>query len=71
MDTGRTGWYLRVLREGIVQAGDRLTLVEREYPTLTIALANDLLHGRRTDAQLLQSLAMCPALAASWKAMLK
>ncbi len=30
--TGRTGWYLRVLREGRVQAGANLILIERPCP---------------------------------------
>ena len=33
-ETGRTGWYFRVLREGHVQAGNRLLLVERHHPNL-------------------------------------
>lgn len=38
--TGRTGWYLRVLREGYVQAGDRFQLLERPSPELTIEAVN-------------------------------
>jgi MOSC domain-containing protein YiiM len=32
----RTGWYYRVLREGTLQAGDEIKLVERKHPTWTI-----------------------------------
>lgn len=38
--TGRTGWYLRVLRPGIVAAGQTFELLERSRPDLTIAQAN-------------------------------
>jgi MOSC domain-containing protein YiiM len=34
--TGRTGWYYRVLEEGIVSPGDGLTLVERTNDYWTI-----------------------------------
>ena len=35
--TGRSGWYLRVLAEGIVEAGMRVVLLEQPYPEQTIA----------------------------------
>ncbi|HEV7662576.1 MAG TPA: MOSC domain-containing protein [Chloroflexota bacterium] len=35
-ETGRTGWYLRVLREGEVCAGEPVVLLERPSPELTI-----------------------------------
>ena len=31
-ESGRTGWYYRVLEEGVVAAGDILQLVERRHP---------------------------------------
>ncbi|KAI2639966.1 PK beta-barrel-protein domain-containing protein-like protein [Xylaria nigripes] len=34
--SSRTGWYYRVLREGVVQAGDEIRLVERKWPKWTI-----------------------------------
>lgn len=34
--TSRTGWYYRVVREGVVKAGDELRLVERKWPDWTI-----------------------------------
>lgn len=35
-NAGRTGWYYRVLREGYLQPGDKMELVERKYPQWTI-----------------------------------
>jgi len=32
----RTGWYLRVLREGVVTRGDAVRLVERPHPAWTV-----------------------------------
>ena len=34
--SGRHGWYLRVLQEGIVEAGVPVELVERPYPGWTV-----------------------------------
>ena len=48
-DSGRTGWYFRVIREGTVQAGSRLMLVERPFPEWTVASANNIMHRRADD----------------------
>lgn len=42
IDELRTGFYLRVLESGIVQAGDSWALVERPYPWATIHALNHL-----------------------------
>src|SRR5690606_20282838 len=39
-DSGRTGWYFRVLEEGEVEAGCMLTLLDRPHPAWTIARIN-------------------------------
>lgn len=66
-ESGRTGWYFRVLREGTIQAGSHLRLVERPCPEWTVASANDVMHRRTDDIQAAQSLASCPALAVRWR----
>lgn len=60
--TGRTGWYFRVLREGPVAPGDALALVERPE----LARANDVMHFVPTA-----ELAAVPPLSANWKAALR
>ncbi len=65
--TGRTGWYCRVLREGLVEPGLPLTLVERPYPQWTVALTNDFGHGRNKDVEAAQALATCPLLIDFWR----
>lgn len=65
--TGRTGFYFRVLLHGWVQAGDRFELVERPFPQFTIAHANDVMHHRKEDFTAARELAACPKLSASWK----
>lgn len=69
--TGRTGWYFRVVREGLVAAGDLLTLAERPAPNWTITRANEVMHHRKTDFALAAELAAVPTLSASWRATLQ
>ncbi len=66
-ETGRTGWYFRVLREGHVQAGNRLVLVERHHPTWTVFSANEVMHRRTQDRQAARSLADCADLSSRWR----
>ena len=68
--TGKTGWYFRVLREGNIQAGAALALVERPYPEWTVATANNVMLHRKENYMDAQALADCPALSGSWKATL-
>lgn len=65
--TGRTGWYFRVLREGYVAPKQLVTLVERPYPQWTIARVNDIMHQHLNDRELAAELAACPLLAANWQ----
>jgi len=65
--TGRTGWYFRVLREGHVQTGAKLRLIERRHPEWTVDAANDVMHHRAQDFEAARALAACPALSVRWK----
>lgn len=66
-ETGRTGWYFRVLKEGLVTTGDRLVLTERHYPEWTVATANKIMHHETQDRQAAQALANCMDLSARWR----
>ncbi len=65
--TGRTGWYFRVLREGTAEAGERLVLVDRLHPEWTVAAANEVMHHHKTDMDAARVLGACPALSTSWR----
>jgi MOSC domain-containing protein YiiM len=65
--TGRTGWYLRVLREGLVKAGDRFVLEERPCSDWTVSRAHQLMHFKKHDSEGARALAACPALSESWR----
>lgn len=62
--SGRTGWYLRVLQEGIVRADDRLSRIERPHPEWTVAAATATMRVKH-DLAAARRLAACPALAES------
>src|SRR6266699_2937482 len=66
-ETGRSGWYCRVVREGMVEPGMFVMLIERSYPEWTIALTNDFAHFRNKDVEKAKALAACPLLHEFWQ----
>jgi MOSC domain-containing protein YiiM len=66
-ETGRTGWYCRVLHEGLIEPGIPILLAERPYPRWTVALTNDFGHGRNTDLTTARALSRCPLLYEWWQ----
>jgi MOSC domain-containing protein YiiM len=65
--TGRTGWYLRVLEEGEVEPGQPMTLLERPYPAWTVSRATRTMRTRTSDRAAAGELAGVKELAASWR----
>jgi MOSC domain-containing protein YiiM len=63
---GRSGWYLRVLEEGWIEAQMPVVLMERPNPAWPVARANKILHHSKTDLPLTLALADVPGLADSW-----
>lgn len=66
-DTGKTGWYYRVLQEGLVEAGQTFKLLERPSPEWTINECNKVMHVEKTDMDKATKLAQCEWLAIKWK----
>lgn len=64
---GKTGWYFRVLKEGVVQGDRELELLERPYPQWTIAACNEIMHDKNAERKLTEALYSCEYLAESWK----
>jgi MOSC domain-containing protein YiiM len=65
--TGRTGWYLRVLAEGQVEAGMHVDLLERPCPEWTISRATRAMTLRtRTPAEA-AALGQVPPLSQAWR----
>lgn len=65
--TGRSGWYLRVVTEGEIEAGLQFALARRDHPQWTVAHANDIFHHRKDDLSAAEALANLPELALSWR----
>ncbi|MEM8669496.1 MAG: MOSC domain-containing protein [Planctomycetota bacterium] len=65
--TGRTGWYLRILQPGTIQSGDKLESLQRPNPSWTITRANDVLFGREVDRMSVMELMNLPELSDEWK----
>ena len=66
-DSGRTGFYFRVLKEGIVQTGARLKLKEKDPRGITISFANHTFHLDRKNCEAIEKVLAVPALSASWQ----
>ncbi|WP_419905360.1 MOSC domain-containing protein [Kiloniella sp.] len=69
--TGRTGWYYRVLEEGQVQAGDRVSLVERINSEWSLARIQHVLYVDTLNKQALEALIGVKELAENWHALVQ
>lgn len=65
--TGRCGWLLRVLEEGLVTPDEELLLADRPYPELTVKRAADILYNQVRNEGDLQLLLDNPALSPNWR----
>ncbi|MOA56202.1 6-N-hydroxylaminopurine resistance protein [compost metagenome] len=64
--SGRTGWYYRVLEEGMVAAGALIELIERPCPKWSVARLSSVLFDKQVDADILRQCLALP-LAPSWR----
>lgn len=64
--TGRTGWYYRVIEPGLLQAGDDVRLVARPHPAWPLQRLIDTLYRRTLDAATLGEMLALP-LTPSWR----
>jgi len=70
-ESGRTGWYCRVLHEGLVATGMPLVLVERRYPAWSVERANRIMHTDKQDLKAAAELSTLPPLSANWRTTLR
>jgi len=66
--SGRHGFYLRVLEEGVAQAGQPIALLERPHREWTIARAMAARRNGARDRSEAAALAAVPALGKDWRA---
>ncbi|MCP1651458.1 MOSC domain-containing protein [Pseudomonas nitroreducens] len=64
-ESGRTGWYYRVLEEGTLAAGALLELVERPHPEWPLQRLCAVLFDKRVDADILRQCLQLP-LPSNW-----
>lgn len=67
MDNLKSGWYLRVLQTGEIEAGMSVTLEDRPLPQWTVARASDVLYHRREDRLAAEELSRLPQLSLAWR----
>ena len=70
-DTGKTGWYYRVLQEGLFQKGDAVEHISRPDIAVTIQEANDAFKAPDTHKQTVEKLLSLDFLAEAWSSGLK
>jgi MOSC domain-containing protein YiiM len=64
---GRHGWYLRVLQEGLLEAGQPIRLADRPHPEWTVRRTALAMLNRRKDREEALRLAKCDALSVEWR----
>ncbi len=67
VESGRTGFYLRVLEAGVVAPGDAIELLEADPAACSIAEANRIHGQRKRDPAGVRRLLAIPALSAAWR----
>jgi MOSC domain-containing protein YiiM len=56
VNTGRTGYYLRVLKEGLVKAGDEMVRIEKHPAGISVTESNQIKYGFEKDPAKIQQL---------------
>jgi len=69
--SGRTGFYLMVLKEGVVQAGDPIESIGRAEHGITVADITRLYAGKQPDPAILRRAVDLEALSDVWRAFLR
>jgi len=70
-NNGYTGYYFRVLEEGLVCPGDTLELLEQSPYGITVAYANRIMHHEKDNVEGMQQLLDVPELSESWRITLR
>jgi MOSC domain-containing protein YiiM len=66
-ESGRTGWYFRVIEPGLIATGNRSALVARPHPAWTLNRTSHLLYHDRMNRAALAELAQLPGLPGNWR----
>lgn len=66
-NTGYTGFYFRVLKEGVVSPSDELVHISRPALAITVKEANRLMHHAKDDLDGARKILQLEELSASWR----
>ena len=66
-ESGKTGWYFRVLQEGEVEAGNLIELLDRPCSNWSVEKANHLMHSPQRSLTQVADILECSYLSASWR----
>lgn len=66
-ESGRAGWYYRVLEAGVAREGDMLQLIDRPRPDWTLARLNRLLYHDVKNHTALAEMADIAELSSNWR----
>jgi MOSC domain-containing protein YiiM len=65
--SGRTGFYMRVLAEGAITAGQPIERVKTHPSALTVRTMMDVMHFERESTSVMEQAIAIPALTPSWR----
>ena len=68
-ESGYTGFYMRVLSEGLVGNSDAFEPIERHPERIPVSAVNDIIFGRSEDERLIERLAYLPEFGADGRAL--
>jgi MOSC domain-containing protein YiiM/ferredoxin-NADP reductase len=71
VESGRCGWYYRVLQTGSIAVNDAAALVHRAHPEWTIRRVNDISIQADVELDVLEELAALPELAENWRSQVR
>jgi MOSC domain-containing protein YiiM len=69
--TGFSGYYLRVLKPGLVEPGDTINLFHKDPSEFSVEKANALLRKGGINIQYMEELISHPALSSDWREMIQ
>lgn len=70
-DHGLTGWYFRVLKEGLAGPGGEFRRIEKDSREMTVERLLTIWREHRPDPEMLESIAAMPTLSPNWVKKLK
>ena len=69
--SGRSGFYVMVVKEGVVQAGDAIKLLDRAEQSVTVTDVTQLYASKHADPAILRRAVVLEALSDAWRGFLR